>query len=124
MAEIAILASAQIGTATLDFDAAVRQHQNMVYSLALHFLRDHAVAEELAQEVFLELHRQRFSDCFFGYIPALNKHTSKTARTAEFSRIVLLLAQSKLKRLFREYGLTYEDLPETEFFTFLRHLNP
>lgn len=29
----------------------------MVYSLAWHFLRDRALAEELAQEVFLELHR-------------------------------------------------------------------
>lgn len=28
----------------------------MVFSLAFHFLRDHAVAEELAQEVFLELY--------------------------------------------------------------------
>ncbi|MDP8979005.1 MAG: sigma-70 family RNA polymerase sigma factor [Acidobacteriota bacterium] len=59
MAEIALLASVQSGTATLDFDAAVRRHQSMVYSLALRFLRDHGVAEELAQEVFLELHRHR-----------------------------------------------------------------
>ena len=29
----------------------------MVFSLAWHFLRDRALAEELAQEVFLELHR-------------------------------------------------------------------
>ena len=29
----------------------------MVYSLAWHFLHDRALAEELAQEVFLELHR-------------------------------------------------------------------
>lgn len=29
----------------------------MVYSLAWHFLRDRALAEEMAQEVFLELHR-------------------------------------------------------------------
>jgi RNA polymerase sigma-70 factor (ECF subfamily) len=59
MAEIALLASVQSGTATLDFDAAVSRHQAMVYSLALRFLRDHGVAEELAQEVFLELHRHR-----------------------------------------------------------------
>ena len=39
------------------FAALVRQHQSMVYSLAFHFLRDEATAEELAQEVFLELHR-------------------------------------------------------------------
>jgi RNA polymerase sigma-70 factor, ECF subfamily len=39
------------------FEAAVREHQAMVYSVAFHFLQDHAAAEELAQEVFLELYR-------------------------------------------------------------------
>ncbi|HXG95151.1 MAG TPA: sigma-70 family RNA polymerase sigma factor [Blastocatellia bacterium] len=39
------------------FAEIVREHQGMVYSLAYHFLRDSAVAEELAQEVFLNLHQ-------------------------------------------------------------------
>jgi RNA polymerase sigma-70 factor, ECF subfamily len=39
------------------FGEIVRAHQAMVYSLALHFLRDAALAEDLAQEVFLELYR-------------------------------------------------------------------
>jgi RNA polymerase sigma-70 factor (ECF subfamily) len=39
------------------FGALVRQYQSMVFSLAWHFLHDEATAEELAQEVFLELHR-------------------------------------------------------------------
>ncbi len=39
------------------FAEIVREHQGMVYSLAWHFLHDRALAEELAQEVFLELHR-------------------------------------------------------------------
>lgn len=55
------LASAQLAQATAGdhgaFAAMVRQHQGMVYSMALHFLRNHAVAEELAQEVFLQLFR-------------------------------------------------------------------
>ncbi|HXS98392.1 MAG TPA: sigma-70 family RNA polymerase sigma factor [Candidatus Limnocylindrales bacterium] len=42
---------------TWDFDSLVREHQAMVFSVALHFLRDRAVAEEVAQEVFLSLHR-------------------------------------------------------------------
>lgn len=42
---------------TWDFDSLVREHQAMVFSVALHFLRDRAVAEEVAQEVFLRLHR-------------------------------------------------------------------
>ena len=37
--------------------AAVREHQSMVFSIGWHFLRDRAVAEELAQDVFLQLHR-------------------------------------------------------------------
>jgi RNA polymerase sigma-70 factor (ECF subfamily) len=39
------------------FPEAVETHKAMVYSIAWHFLRDRAVAEELAQDVFLDLHR-------------------------------------------------------------------
>ena len=39
------------------FADIVREHQGMVFSLAWHFLHDRALAEEMAQEVFLELHR-------------------------------------------------------------------
>ena len=39
------------------FAEIVREHQAMVYSLALHFLRRPSLAEDLAQEVFLELYR-------------------------------------------------------------------
>lgn len=42
---------------TRGFEAAVREHQAMVFSVAYHFLQDYAAAEELAQEVFLELYR-------------------------------------------------------------------
>ena len=41
----------------LDFDELMRAHQAMVFSLAWHFLRDRESAEEVAQEVFLSLHR-------------------------------------------------------------------
>lgn len=40
-----------------DFGDVVRRHQGLVFGLAVNFLRDRAIAEELAQEVFLELHR-------------------------------------------------------------------
>ena len=40
-----------------DFADIVRRHQSLVFGLALNFLRDRALAEELAQEVFFELHR-------------------------------------------------------------------
>ena len=44
-------------TAALDFDRLVREHQAMVYSVAWHFLHDRPLAEEVAQDVFLSLHR-------------------------------------------------------------------
>lgn len=39
------------------FAEALEQHKAMVYSIAWHFLRERTLAEELAQDVFLELHR-------------------------------------------------------------------
>ena len=41
----------------LDFADLVREHQSMVFSLSYHFLHDRELAEEVAQEVFLTLHR-------------------------------------------------------------------
>lgn len=40
------------------FADLVRHHQGMVFGLAYNFLRDRALAEELAQEVFLHLYRR------------------------------------------------------------------
>jgi len=40
------------------FAEIVREHQNMVFSIALRFVRDRSVAEELAQDVFLKLYRE------------------------------------------------------------------
>jgi RNA polymerase sigma-70 factor, ECF subfamily len=39
------------------FADLVREHQAMVYSIARHFFRDRALAEDLAQEVFLHLYQ-------------------------------------------------------------------
>jgi RNA polymerase sigma-70 factor (ECF subfamily) len=40
-----------------DFSDLVREHRSMVFSVAYHFLHDRDQAEEIAQEVFLSLHR-------------------------------------------------------------------
>lgn len=40
---------------SLAFATLVQEHQGMVFSIAYHFLHDRALAEDLAQEVFLEL---------------------------------------------------------------------
>jgi RNA polymerase sigma-70 factor (ECF subfamily) len=39
------------------FGQVVREHQSLVFSLAYHFLRDRARAEEVSQEVFLRLYQ-------------------------------------------------------------------
>jgi RNA polymerase sigma-70 factor (ECF subfamily) len=44
--------------ARLDFDRIVAENQSMVFSLALRFVRDRAGAEELAQDVFLQIYQQ------------------------------------------------------------------
>jgi RNA polymerase sigma-70 factor (ECF subfamily) len=51
-----LLAQAQAGDQAA-FAALIRRHQNMVFSVALHMLRSRPAAEDLAQEVFLELYR-------------------------------------------------------------------
>jgi len=42
-----------------DFEALIRRHEAMVYSIAFHFFRDSGVAEEAAQDVFLQLYLNR-----------------------------------------------------------------
>ena len=39
------------------FADLVRRHQAMVFSIALHFLGEYGAAEELAQDVFVQLHK-------------------------------------------------------------------
>lgn len=50
------LAQAKNGDQTA-FAELVREHQAMVYSLARYFLRNSAIAEELAQDVFIHLYQ-------------------------------------------------------------------
>lgn len=56
-------AASEAGTpseaAAAGFSALVREHRSMVFSIALHYLRDRESAEEVAQDVFLQLYRQK-----------------------------------------------------------------
>jgi len=45
------------GPGSRTFAELVREHQSMVFSIACHFLRDRSLAEEIAQDVFLQLYR-------------------------------------------------------------------
>jgi len=40
-----------------EFTELVREHRAMVFSVAYHFLHDRELAEEIAQDIFLSLHR-------------------------------------------------------------------
>lgn len=42
----------------IEFETIVLQNQSMVFSIAVRFLRDRQLAEELSQDVFLQIHRQ------------------------------------------------------------------
>jgi RNA polymerase sigma-70 factor (ECF subfamily) len=46
-----------VATGLGDFETIVREHQSMVFSIAYRFLHDRELAEELAQDVFLQLHK-------------------------------------------------------------------
>ena len=48
---------ANLPETALDFGELVREHQSMVFSVCWHFLHDRDQAEDVAQEVFLGLHR-------------------------------------------------------------------
>lgn len=59
MAEVMTQAASLVADPPLPtFAEAVELHKSMVFSIAWHFLRDRSLAEELAQDVFLELHRR------------------------------------------------------------------
>ena len=60
MSQLAVadtLASGAQAVSEADFTDLVRDNQAMVFSIAYNFLRDQSLAEELAQDVFLQLYR-------------------------------------------------------------------
>ena len=60
MSQLAVADSVASGAEALteaDFADLVRENQAMVFSIAFNFLRDQSLAEELAQDVFLQLYK-------------------------------------------------------------------
>jgi RNA polymerase sigma-70 factor (ECF subfamily) len=47
-----------VGGDQVAFAAIVQEHQAMVFSIAFHYLHDRSLAEDVAQEVFLELYQK------------------------------------------------------------------
>jgi RNA polymerase sigma-70 factor, ECF subfamily len=87
---------------TADFAALVREHQSMVFSLALHFLHDRASAEELAQDVFLQLYRH------LGELKS-PEHVVYWLRRVTVNRCI-----SESRRRQRRPEVPLEDAPEPE----------
>lgn len=82
------------------FADLVESHQSMVYSLLVHMLGEEAVAEEIAQDVFLELHKN---------LDAIDSavHLARWLRTVASRRGI---DEVRRRRFRSPYGI--EDLPE------------
>jgi len=81
------------------FADLVRRHQAMVFSIALHFLADYGAAEELAQDVFVQLHKN---------LASLESETHITF----WLRKVTALRCIDHKRRKRPLQVSLEDAPE------------
>lgn len=94
-----LLARATSGDQTA-FGYLVRDHQGMVFGLAYNYLHDRALAEELAQEVFLQLYR----------------HLAQIESTAHLvnwlRRVTSHRAIDCTRRQKRVPQISYDDLPE------------
>lgn len=87
-------------TTEVDFEGLVRQHQRMVYSIAYHFLRDPAAAEEVAQDVFLELYEN------------LRKLASGDHATNWLRRVACHRSIDYARRLPKATQVDWDSLPE------------
>jgi RNA polymerase sigma-70 factor (ECF subfamily) len=85
---------------SLAFAELVQEHQGMVFSIAYHFLRDRALAEDLAQEVFLELHQ------------GLDRIQSAAHLTYWLRRVTANRCIDQGRRKQRRRELALEDAPE------------
>ena len=93
------LLQARDGDATA-FAALVRRHQSMVFSLAVHVLRNRTAAEDLAQDVFLELYR------------SLGRLESAAHVVAWLRRVTSHRCIDELRRARNRMELQMEVLPE------------
>ena len=85
---------------SLAFAELVQKHQGMVFSIAYHFLHDRALAEDLAQEVFLELYQ------------SLDRIESTAHLTYWLRRVTANRCIDQGRKKFRRRELALEDAPE------------
>jgi RNA polymerase sigma-70 factor, ECF subfamily len=84
-----------------EFELIVREHQSMVYSIAYNFFGNAALAEETAQDVFLQLYESRTT-------PKSQPHVISWLRRVTTHRCIDVLRH---RRLHTEVNI--DDLPET-----------
>ena len=82
------------------FAELVREHQGMVFSIAYHYLQDRALAEDLAQEVFLELYQN------------LKRIQSPAHLTFWLRRVTANRCIDQGRRKLRRREMALEDTPE------------
>jgi RNA polymerase sigma-70 factor (ECF subfamily) len=83
------------------FASLVREHQNMVFSLALHMLRRRTAAEDVAQEAFLELYR------------SIHKLESDRHLLSWLRRVTSHRCIDEIRRRHHRMELPADALPET-----------
>ncbi len=121
-----MLASIPIEAATADevnslpsFVEAVEAHKAMVYSIGWHFLRDRTVAEELAQEVFLQLHRNwsamKSPDHIVSWLRKVTSH-----RAIDFARKARRHPETSLEETAEP--TTFERVHDTFLATYLERI--
>jgi RNA polymerase sigma-70 factor, ECF subfamily len=82
------------------FAELVREHQGMVFSIAYHYLQDRSLAEDLAQEVFLELYQ------------GLRRIQSAAHLTFWLRRVTANRCIDQGRRKLRRRELALEETPE------------
>lgn len=83
-----------------DFTRLVYEHQGMVFSIAYHLVHDRALAEEIAQDVFLQLHR------------AIESLKSEEHATAWLRKVTVHRAIDCSRRRFAKAEIPLVDVPE------------
>ena len=94
---------------TAEFELIVRQHQGMVYSIAYNFFNNVAVAEEVAQDVFLQLYENRRS-------VESHSHVIAWLRRATTHRCIDVVRHRSFHNEVQldELPETHDDQPETD----------
>jgi RNA polymerase sigma-70 factor (ECF subfamily) len=87
-----------LSKARRNFEAVVREHQSMVFSIALRITGDRGVAEEVAQDVFFELYRR------------LERLESEDHVTSWLRRVAVHRSIDASRRAFRRHEASAETI--------------